>query len=287
MAACDRKGASGPVDGNRTEASAPSRQPLKDHRPPNPEAVPTLKAEVDPLQMDLVARRHRRGMDAEAVPLDSFSPTRVGELCAAFRDPATSGERRAEILLELQSIASPEVVALAKEAASSDDPTLRALAIELLGTIPGENFSEVARRAFSTGSPAERVAAAALLTGLAPADLWQTALSDRDAGVRIAVLDELEKQPSPLRLSLAQKMSVNSDPKLRAEAALVLGGVVDKKSVDLLIPLLDDPQAGDFARDGLRFLTGEDLESTAAAADWWSKNKENYNAEMIWTGGTF
>jgi hypothetical protein len=51
--------------------------------------------------------------------------------------------------------------------------------------------------------------------------------------------------------------------------------------------LLDDPQAGDFARDGLRFLTGEDLESTAAAADWWSKNKENYNAEMIWTGGTF
>ena len=145
LAACDRKGASGPVDGDRTEVSAPSRQPLKDHRPPNPEAVPTLKAEVDPLQMDLVARRHRRGMDAEAVPLDSFSPSRVGELCAAFRDPATSGERRAEILLELQSIASPEVVALAKEAASSDDPTLRALAIELLGTIPGENFSEVAR----------------------------------------------------------------------------------------------------------------------------------------------
>ena len=247
--------------------------------------MPTLNAEVDALQKDLLTRKHRRGAEDEA--WNSFSPARVEELCTAFRDPATSNERKAEILLELQSIASPEVVALATEAASSDDATQRALAIELLGTIPRQDFSGVAQRAFATGSPAERLAAAALLSGLAPADLWLTALSDQDVGVRIAVLDALENQPPPLRLSLAQKMAGNSDPHLRAEAASVLGGVIDKKSVDLLIPLLDDPQAGDFARDGLRFLTGEDLGSAATATDWWNKNKENYNAEMIWTGGSF
>jgi len=285
--ACEKKQVPEPVPEKRREEPSPLHKPPKAHRPTHPQKGAVLKADVDPLQKDLAERKHRRGsMDEDALS-SAFATERVDELCAVFRDPATSNERRAEILLELHGIASPEVVALATEAASSGDPTIRALAIELLGTIPGENFSSVARLAFSTGSPAERAAAAALLTGLSPADVWQTALSDQDAGVRIAVLDELEKQPSPLRLSLAQKLVANTNPQLRAEAALVLGGVVDKKSVDLLIPLLDDPLAGDFARDGLRFLTGQDLETAATATDWWLKNRENYNAEMIWTGRDF
>jgi HEAT repeat protein len=114
-----------------------------------------------------------------------------------------------------------------------------------------------------------------------PLDHWRSAASDASPRVRISFLEAIEEMPTQIKLPLAQEMLRSPDEDLRSDAAFFLSGTIDHQAIPLLINALDDPAAGEYARDGLRFLLGEDFDSTIAAQVWWKANQDRYDENLF------
>jgi hypothetical protein len=57
--------------------------------------------------------------------------------------------------------------------------------------------------------------------------------------------------------------------------------VRNKTAVELLIPLLDDPEAGGIAADGIFYFFGRSFNSAAEARVWWFDEKESFTSDLL------
>jgi HEAT repeat protein len=253
--------------------SRPAKQADRKGRPPDARAraLHPLPAAGD---RSAWARRYDR-LPMEDTARDYADPRSVAQLVSAYQ-AATSSQGRVEIIEALAGRADSAARRLLGEAARTGAAEERIAALEALaeGASPGELGAVAA--ALDDGR-AEVRAAGVWLLGAIPAEdsltSWKRALGDRDAEVTELAFDRLRAAPMVTQVDAAIEAAQSAEPWRAERAIALLGSLPSRKAVEALIGLVDHPESGDLARDGLFFLVGEFFGSGAEASKWYEANR--------------
>lgn len=126
---------------------------------------------------------------------------------------------------------------LLREAAKSNNPVVRANALEALNRAPG-NFDDVLRPALADENRGVRFVAAMSVGKLRLnnlALLVEPLLLDPSESVQAAAMYALRRCGRKVDLNPLGRMILSNDPEVRGNAAFVLGEIGDKSAVPLLI----------------------------------------------------
>lgn len=246
------------------------------------EPVPQNRKQWGQLTPDDAEIAHGRFLrSAQKSPPGEFAELLPEEL-AALRTEFSSAtmERKLEILERLASIPGEEADAVFLEAGGDPSPEVRIVALEILASRSDASVDAGLLRAFADPEDSVRAAAVSLLDASSPQKLWQAAVEDPAPGVRFLAWTAMEVAPQSVRFSTALTALQSRDPTQRKEAVHLLGGVFSREAVEALIPLIDDPEAGDLASDGLRFLLSREFFDSDSAAAWWKENQKDFDETL-------
>lgn len=192
-----------------------------------------------------------------------------------------TAERREEILASLGASGAPEAWDFLRRQAVAAEQDIRLAALDAMAMHDGGDPSDTIANCLAFPDEETRALAATLLgRRVRDPKVWARAATDPSPIVRINYLSAVEEAPPPIRLAASRAALAAGDPQLRVEAASVLGGARNKEAVELLIPLLDDPAAGDVAADAMFFFFGRSFSSSAEARAWWSGQAASYAADL-------
>jgi len=223
-----------------------------------------------------VARRLAQREETMTTPQTSEEPA---TLIKNFAGATT--ERREEIVASLGASGAPEAWDFLRRQAVAAEQDIRLAALDAMAMHDGGDPSDTIANCLAFPDEETRALAATLLgRRVRDPEVWARAATDPSPIVRINYLSAVEEAPPPIRLAASRAALAAGDPQLRVEAASVLGGARNKEAVELLIPLLDDPAAGDVAADAMFFFFGRSFSSSAEARAWWSGQAASYAADL-------
>lgn len=179
----------------------------------------------------------------EAVQLlSSYTDETAREaLLSALEDRDGAVQLQAAETLGLSGVqaAAPRLI----EWTSAADPQQRAIALRALAGLHSPRALELGARALGDAEPAVRAAAIALLAqaGAEAQSVLLRALDDRDAGIRLAVVQALGAAPSAAILPELSELARDHDASVREASLRALGHTRDARALPVLVQDARDP----------------------------------------------
>jgi HEAT repeat protein len=165
----------------------------------------------------------------------------------------------------------------------SKNADLRSVAVQTVGTFgDAESVKVIVDRGLSSDDDRVRESAAdcaALLGEPAIEPLLRCLSGDKRVALAAAnALARIQAAVPKLEASLADPV-----PQVRAYAALALGGMGRKLSIEKIVPLLDDPEKDvkEAALRALQVMTDEKLATRAEWEDYWKKHRAEFEEEAL------
>ena len=156
--------------------------------------------------------------------------------------PAVPPARPEAIDSQMQASAREQIEA----ASQSNDPVLRANAIEAAQNSLGQQAAPIILRGLTDHEPVVRFAAAMAAGQLQLRDAYQPALrlvNDPDKHVQIGARFVLHRLGNTQFSHDLEKLSRDPDPHVRGDCAVALGLLGEKSATKILVPMINDPEA--------------------------------------------